>query len=194
MRSNAVRFTLVPAVFAAVLLTAAPASAQFGIGGRMAMIKADTEGDDDQSDRFMGGHLRARVSPKTAIELSIDVRNEENEAGTLKVREYPIQASLLLFPVGTTFAPYLLGGAGWYSTRVQTLGLSEDVELEETTRDFGWHAGFGAEVRLGRHAGIHADYRYTFLDFGDDEDDGIVDRLTPGHKGSMWTAGFTVYF
>ena len=53
---------------------------------------------------------------------------------------------------------------------------------------------------LGKHAGIHGDYRYTFLDFNDDDDEeigiggGFVSRLLPGHKGSMWTVGVTVYF
>ena len=51
---------------------------------------------------------------------------------------------------------------------------------------------------MGRHVGIHGDYRYTFLDFSDDDDEeiggGLVGRLLPGHKGSMWTLGATVYF
>jgi hypothetical protein len=51
-------------------------------------------------------------------------------------------------------------------------------------------------VRAGRHFGIHGDYRYTFLDFGDDgeEDEGFIGGLLPGHRGSMWTVGATVYF
>ena len=67
--------------------------------------------------------------------------------------------------------------------------------------------GFGAEMRLGRHAGLHADYRYTFLHFG--ADDSLKSGLTspkhgllgasassflPSYEGSMWTAGLTVYF
>ena len=49
---------------------------------------------------------------------------------------------------------------------------------------------------LSRHFGIHGDYRYTFLDFGDDDDDdgGFIGGLLPGHRGSMWTLGATVYF
>jgi opacity protein-like surface antigen len=188
---------------AALLASSAPASAQFGIGGRISMIRSDVD-VDDESVRFTGGQIRARVSPKTAVELSLDLRTETNEEETLRVRNYPIQASLLLYPLSTSFSPYLLGGGGWYSQRVQTLGLDEEVLDSTTTRDFGWHAGFGAELKLGRHAGIHADYRYTFLDFGDDDDElaeasangrsSFVGNLLPSYKGSMWTAGLTIYF
>jgi hypothetical protein len=86
------------------------------------------------------------------------------------------------------------------------------VTQSETSRKFGWHAGFGAELRMGRHAGIHADYRYTFLHFGSDEEPIATDtisgaiaasasqnrsqgsRFLPDYDGSMWTAGFTLYF
>ena len=61
-----------------------------------------------------------------------------------------------------------------------------------TTTEFGWHAGGGLEVLPNRHFGIHGDYRYTFLDFGKNE--GLIGGLIPGHRGSMWTLGATVYF
>jgi hypothetical protein len=103
--------------------------------------------------------------------------------------------------VRAAIAPYLLGGGGWYTTRIDTLADEETVSTE-SSRKFGWHGGFGAELRFGRHAAAHADYRYTFLDFGDDEETGSaaaagdegVSRFLPSHKGSMWTAGLTVYF
>ncbi|HXW06590.1 MAG TPA: outer membrane beta-barrel protein [Vicinamibacterales bacterium] len=186
---------------------AAPAYAQFGVGGRIAMIRADVDAEED-SQRFTGGHIRARMSPKTAFEVSLDIHSETDPSETTRVRDYPIQASLLLYPVGTTFAPYLLGGAGWYTRRVQALDSDEEVIDSVQTRDFGWHAGFGAELKLGRHAGIHADYRYTFLDWSDDDEDEdgagmaaanrtsmpLVGGLLPSYKGSMWTVGLTFYF
>ena len=109
--------------------------------------------------------------------------------------DYPLQASLLLFLARGSFQPYLLGGPGWYSHKIEP--LDDDSPIESiTSRDFGWHAGFGAEIMMGRHAGLHGDYRYTFLDFGDDDEDdeGLIGGLFPGHKGSMWTVGVTVYF
>jgi hypothetical protein len=175
---------------------AAAAQGAFGIGGRLSWVRRDVKVEDD-STRFTGGQIRARLSPKTAIELSLDIHSETNELETARVREYPIQASLLLYPVRSVFSPYFLGGAGWYSQKFEVLAGDETVS-SETVRDFGWHAGFGAELKLGGHAGVHGDYRYTFLNFGDDddedEDEGILGRVLPGYKGSMWTVGLTVYF
>ena len=181
------------------LAAATPALAQFGVGGRLAMIRGDVSLDTN-AERFTGGHIRAGISPRTAFELAVDVRTETDDALTRRVREYPLQASLLVFPVRAAIGPYVLGGGGWYTTRVEPLGGSGPTEAE-TTREFGWHGGFGAELRLGRHAGAHADYRYTFLRFGeDDEEDGAPapraggSRFLPSYRGSMWTAGLTLYF
>jgi opacity protein-like surface antigen len=188
------RFVVIPALAGAVLLVASiPASAQgFGLGGRLAFVKADTEGDDD-SRRFFGGHMRL-TGDRAGLEVSIDRRTEEFDALDQRVKETPIQASLLLFLARGSFKPYLLGGPGWYRTRVEPI---DDSDTGITTKEFGWHGGFGAEIRGGRHFGIHADYRYTFLDFNDDDDgddDGLIGGLLPSHKGSMWTVGATVYF
>jgi opacity protein-like surface antigen len=168
----------------------------------MSMIRGDVEADTS-AERFTGGHIRARLSPRTAIELALDRRTETNDAGTERVRESPLQASLLLFPIRSVFAPYVLGGGGWYTNRVETIENNKAVS-SISTRKFGWHGGFGAELRLGRHAGAHADYRYTFLRFGDDETETApaaradgesgLSRFLPSYGGSMWTAGLTIYF
>jgi hypothetical protein len=181
----------------AVLLSAVPSAAQgaaFGIGARLSMVRSDVH-DDTDALRFIGGQIRARLSPKTGVELSLDMRTNTNEAETLRVHDRPVQASLLLFPIAGSFSPYILGGGGWYSHRVEAL-LDNAVLSSETTRDFGWHAGLGAELRMGSHVGVHADYRYTFLHFGSDErDDKILgQRFLPRYTGSMWTTGLTVYF
>jgi hypothetical protein len=184
---------------AAFVLHAAPSYAQgFGIGGRMAWVTADTELDVD-SVRFTGGQIRI-TSSRWGIELSMDRHSEELESLNQKVTETPIQASLLMRLGGQAISPYLLGGPGWYKRSVERLDASgeDDGDIELSTREFGWHAGGGLELRAGRHFGIHGDYRYTFLDFGDDDDDdddgGLVGRLLPGHRGSMWTVGATIYF
>ena len=198
------RVPLVCAAASVLLLTmagSAAAQGAFGIGGRIAFVRTDVNLVDEESRRFWGGQIRGRMSPRTGFELSLDIRTETNEAETLRVRSTPIQASLLLFPARGAFSPFVLGGAGWYAQRFETLDGDVTV-LSETVRDFGWHAGFGAELRMGKHAGLHGDYRYTFLDFGGDDDGdgggviggGLVGRLLPGYRGSMWTAGLTLYF
>ena len=96
---------------------------------------------------------------------------------------------------GSKVAPFLLGGPGWYRRKVEALDGPADLDI--STTEFGWHAGIGLEILPSSHFGIHGDYRYTFLDFGDDDDDdggGIIGGLLPGHRGSMWTLGATVYF
>ncbi len=187
-------------VCAALLASSAPAAAQgqsFGIGGRISFIRADVDDEETDSQRFFGGQIRARVSPRSVLELSLDRHTETDPTETVRVRQMPIQASLLLYPVRSVISPYVLGGGGWYSTRVELLAGDETVS-SETTREFGWHAGFGAELRMGPHAGLHGDYRYTFLDFGDDDDEdddgGLLTRFLPSNRGSMWTVGLTLYF
>lgn len=181
-----------------LLAASAPVSAQsFGIGGRFSFMKPDVDADVD-SQRFTGGHIRAKLSPHTGLEVSLDMRSETDVSETVRTRNYPLQLSLLLFPVRSTFSPYVLGGGGWYTQKLELLA-GEETLSSETVRDFGWHAGFGAELGLGKHVGVHADYRYTFLDFGGDDDDdendeGLFTRFLPSYRGSMWTTGLTVYF
>ena len=183
-------------VAAAFLMVATPATAQgFGIGGRLAWITNDSALDVD-SERFFGGQIRLSGT-RIGVEVSLDRHSTSLELLNQKVTETPIQVSLLLNLASGSFRPYLLGGPGWYYRNVSPIDGSGGVQ-EVSTHDFGWHAGLGAEILAGRHFGIHGDYRYTFLDFNDDNDQeiggGIVGSLLPGHKGSMITLGATLYF
>ena len=124
----------------------------------------------------------------------MDRHSESFDLVNEKVTQTPIQASLLLRLGGRSVSPFLLAGPGWYKTKIEPIEGPDDADLEIEESEFGWHAGGGLEILLGRHFGIHGDYRYTFLDFGDDEDEGFIGSLIPGHKGSMWTLGATFYF
>jgi len=181
---------------AVLLLCAAAADAQsFGLGGRLGMVRPDVQAESP-AERFTGGHIRARVSPRVALEIALDLRTTSNDLLTARVREYPVQGSLLLFPVRAAISPYVLGGAGWYTRRLETL-VNQNWVAADSSHRFGWHGGFGAELRLGRHAAAHADYRYTFLRFGDDghpDPASGFSRFLPSYEGSMWTAGLTLYF
>jgi opacity protein-like surface antigen len=177
---------------AALLASASPAAAQgFGLGGRMAWVKSDVDVDVD-SLRFIGGQIRM-LGPRVGLEVSLDRHSESLEALNLKTTETPVQASLLLRLGRGRATPFLLGGPGWYRRTIELLDDTGNPGV--TTTEFGWHAGGGLEVLPSRHIGIHGDYRFTFLDFnGDDEDEGFIGRLLPGHRGSMWTLGATFYF
>jgi Outer membrane protein beta-barrel domain len=177
----------------ALMAVASPVSAQgFGVGGRLAWVRSDADIDVD-SVRFIGGQIRL-LAPRIGIEVSLDRRSESFELLNEKVTETPLQASLLLRLASGGVSPYLLGGPGWYRRKVETIDGGGDLSV--TTTEFGWHAGAGLEIRPTRRFGLHGDYRYTFLDFGDDEDEdsGLITGLLPGHKGSMWTVGATLYF
>ena len=180
-------------IFVGLLASLAPASAQgIGVGGRIAWVNPDTEVDVD-SVRYFGGQIRL-VAGRIGVELSMDRHSESSEVLGQKLTETPIQASFLLRGSGR-FAPFLLAGPGWYRRTVEALDSTSDLDV--STTEFGWHAGAGLEVLLTRHFGIHGDYRYTFLDFGDDDEDddgGFIGGLLPGHRGSMWTLGATFYF
>ena len=135
---------------AAFVFSATPAAAQgIGIGPRLTFVKG---GDPDaESQRFTGAAIRLGDG-KAALEVAMDFRSSSGDDLTERVKDYPIQLSLLYFPVRTRLAPYLLGGLGWYSQRVEVLG---PLQVEpETTRKVGYHAGLGGELRFGRHVGI----------------------------------------
>lgn len=200
MRSLFRRLAGIVVLGAAGLLVATPAAAQgFGIGLRMAWVTSDSTVETD-SIRFTGGQIRLGLSQRLGVEVSLDRHTESFDLLNQKVKETPIQASLLFKLAAGGFQPYLLGGPGWYKRSVSPIDGPAD-ELDVSTTEFGWHAGGGVEILAGRHFGIHGDYRYTFLDFNNDNDigggvigGGVIGGLLPGHKGSMWTLGATVYF
>lgn len=179
---------------AGLLTTTTPLFAQgFGIGARIAWVHPDVDADVD-AVRYFGGQVRL-LGPRFGIEVALDHHSESAELVNQKITETPIQASLLLRLGHGSVTPFLLGGPGWYRRKVEAIESAGN--LSSTTTEFGWHAGLGLEVLAGRHFGIHGDYRYTFLDFNDDDDDGGligIGKLLPGHRGSMWTLGTTFYF
>ena len=178
----------------ALLASLAPAWAQgFGVGARFAWVNPDTAVDVD-SIRYFGGQIRL-TGGRLGLELSMDRHSESSDALNQKLTETPLQLSLLVRMGNGKVAPFLLGGPGWYRRKAEAIDGLADLDI--STTEFGWHAGVGLEILPTTHFGIHGDYRYTFLAFGDDDDDeggGIIGGLLPGHRGSMWTLGATVYF
>ena len=178
-------------------------SAGFGIGPRITFVRGSEElPENDQ--RFYGGAMRLGGG-RAALELAMDFRSTDIGPLNERVRQYPIQASLLLFPVRARLAPYVLAGVGWYTQNVTRFvaPTGELVPTDETTREMGYHLGLGAEIRLHRRLALFGDLRYTRL--GLDDDDGVeeqtVPRWIPGaqllklsHEGSTFVWGAMVYF
>jgi hypothetical protein len=205
----------------AVLAVSAPdARAQaFGIGARMVSVSGPESPALDNSDssrtRLWGGYLRFHPIGSLGIEAAMDYQSTTNVAGTARIRNMPIQISAMLLPIKKTFAPYVLGGIGWYKHRLEVLDNGFTTATAYST-DFGYHTGLGAQVKFGSHAAIFVDYRYVWVDTngingiagaiksaaastpagglvtsiaGDGSESSSISR-----GGSMWTAGLTIYF
>lgn len=174
----------------------------FGVGPRLSWVRGDLP-SGTPSTRFWGGTMRIRSSRRVALEAAMDYRTERTLDGLARLREVPLQGSLLLFPVRATFSPYLLGGFGMYRRTADQLDVAGNVVSSFSTRETGAHAGLGAEIFVGRHAAVFADYRFRFVRFGeaDSGSDPIdipgvpgLDKLKLSHRGSMWTTGLAFYF
>ena len=193
---------------AAILAMPAHAGAQenhpIGVGFRFSFVRsADEAVVETDRLRFNGAIFRGRLSPRTAVELSLDYHSQTDLV--LRTRDIPVQGSLLLYPVRRVISPYLLGGVGWYTRRIDALADGAVLDGTKETR-FGSHAGLGGELEIGRRVTVHLDYRYTFLGFGNDDETkaagavpipgliGLQDKAGLSHEGSMWTTGVTFYF
>jgi len=199
---------------------ASDATAQrLGLGARMVSVSGPEspalDSGDSSRTRFAGGLIRLHATGSLAIEASMDYQSSTNAAETASIRNMPIQISGMLIPVKKTFAPYALAGIGWYKHRVEALDSGKAVASVYST-DFGYHTGLGAQVKLGNHAAIFADYRYVWVD--SKGIDGITGALRSAvsstavgalltsladdtskessisRGGSMWTGGLTIYF
>ena len=208
-------------------LAAAPADAQdggaFGIGPRVTFQRGDEAVPGSSALRLLGGQLKLRLTPGTAIEVSADYESSIQEGLRQRVKSMPIQASLLVFPVKSMVAPYLLGGVGWYRQSITDAGPTSSAATTTSIREMGYHAGVGVEVRVKRIA-IHGDYRYNHIRFGGSGDapapaastpastpattggmspsvvsfvpglSTIQESLKMSHQGSLWNWGVTFFF
>jgi hypothetical protein len=191
------------AILAIVVVTlagAAPAAAQsLGIGPRLSFVRGHLP-SNTPSTSLIGGTVRMVGSRHHALELSLDVRTVYDDARTSRTRETPLQASLLLYPVRSSFAPYLIGGFGVYRETTEALGPSGQVLSSTRAQRTGWHMGGGLELIMNRRVGVYADYRFRFVKLGlpGDGDEPIkipgLDSIKLSHRGSMWTSGMAFYF
>ena len=193
------------AFLVAALLPSETVAQAVSIGPRMSFVRPDPA-LGTTSDRYTGGTLRLKMSPRTSIELAMDWRSTMSDDATVRISDYPFQGSLILYPVRAAIAPYVLGGVGWYSQRMEALD-GNDVISQQTVRRMGYHGGFGGEIKLGSRASIFADYRYTFIRFGNEEDvtegagafpmpgvGSLLENFRLSHEGSMWTGGVVINF
>lgn len=120
---------------------------------------------DADAGKLMGGAvLRLKLTSALGVEGAINYRQEKYSDGALTVRSWPVMASALIYPL-----PFIHGtmGAGWYNTTLDydqsRLGLA--APKDETSQEFGWHFGGGAELPIGGKTKLAADIRYVFLNY-----------------------------
>lgn len=120
--------------------------------------------DADDGTWFGGVQLRIPLATSLALEGSIEFHSSDFEDGDLEVVQYPVQVTLLfyLFP-DMPVCPYVLGGVGWYYTRVSFSG-SFGGEDDETDHFFGGHLGVGVRLGMGGSAVLNGDLRYIFVE------------------------------
>jgi opacity protein-like surface antigen len=136
-------------------------------------------------------HTRYRLTGMVGVELAAAYRNEEvrvQDAPFVRLAQGQLTGSFLLFlffdhPV----QPFLMGGGGYYY--VTERGLGANQEFRRTEHLFGFHAGVGVDVRLGRRVSVFLDARYTFLG---------LENIGPGYSGkadfTTATMGVNLYF
>jgi opacity protein-like surface antigen len=123
----------------------------------------------DRGTWFAGAQARLRIIHILAAEASITFHQSRYEGGDVIVTQYPVQLTAMLYiiPVGP-IRPYILGGVGWYYTRIDYKGSLSAVN-DTTEHFFGIHLGAGVELMLGKSASIDADVRYIFINATDQD-------------------------
>jgi hypothetical protein len=118
----------------------------------------------DHGAWFGGVMARLYILPALAAEASVSLHQDRFEGGAVRVTQWPVQVTGLLFPFqALPVDPYVLGGAGWYYTRVHTRGSFASF-ADETDRSFGAHVGAGLELRpIGAPFTLFGDVRYIWI-------------------------------
>ena len=116
--------------------------------------------DGDETKGFGSLALRAHLAPLFATEVGVGYRQEDRDAGMLKVRTWPVTASLWLTP-GNVF--YAGGGVGWYN-----MSFDYDDQLvppleSHTEQEFGVHLGGGVRIPFSSKAALDLHGRYVMM-------------------------------
>ncbi|GJL50026.1 outer membrane protein [Candidatus Nitrospira salsa] len=141
----------------------------------------------DAGDEWYGGaHVRAHILPTLAIEGLVDYR--DNDFGNNDVVTIPVQASALFYLLpGKRFSPFVLGGAGWYYTDV------DSPTDDDTDHRFGLHAGGGVQLMLNERWSVDGTYRYVWVEDVKAQDVNFSNKDFED-DGHMVTIGLNLHF
>ena len=120
-----------------------------------------TKAADDHSgdSQVIGGlALRQPLAPLLDVEVGVSYHQQSYFGNDLKVRSWPLTASLWLKPISSI---YLGAGVGYYPI---TLDFAEALPIRDSTEDrFGVHVGGGVKVPLSSNLALDFSGRYVFL-------------------------------
>ena len=104
--------------------------------------------------------LRGSLGEILRPEIGASFRSESRFNENLRVKMFPVTASLWLQPIPAIYAG---GGVGWYNTRFD---YNQDVVpnvQDETRQEFGLHLGGGVRVPLSSMATVDLHGRYVMM-------------------------------
>ena len=125
-----------------------------GIGVRYALVHMQSS---DENVGMPGAFVRLGDG-LFALEGTIDYRTEDLTGG-VKVKTWPVTASLLVRPIPVIFAG---AGLGWYNT---TVDFNSDALDNQTKSTLGYQFGGGVQLPLAPTLSFVADARYHFIDY-----------------------------
>jgi len=133
--------------------------------------------DSDETDKSVGLAFRGSLIPRVLkTEIAGSYRSEEHFGGDLKLRMWPVTASVLLAPIPNIYG---LAGVGWYHT---TFDYDDALLIDdETKEEFGVHLGGGITVPIAPSAGIDLNGRYVMM--RDQESKLVPEKFNP----DFWT-------
>jgi hypothetical protein len=138
--------------------------------------------DVDDVNSEVGLALRGPLIPGIIqTEVAGSYRSESRFDGALKLRQWPITASLYLTPVPALYAG---GGVGWYNT---TFDYQAPIS-DETKQEFGVHVGGGIKVPVAPAVAVDLGGRYVFMH--DQESKLVPDKFDP----DFWTMSLGLAF
>jgi opacity protein-like surface antigen len=155
----------------------------FSIGGRGTYF----DPKDGDGQWFGGAQVRIHPIRFLAVEGSVDYRR--NDFGDTRVHSYPVQGSLMIYPLGLKrISPFILGGGGWYYSTVTGPG-----NFDDTQHRFGGHVGGGLQVFISKHFSADASYRHIWLEKIQSKNVSLDDKKFDD-TGHMITVGLNFHF
>lgn len=156
LRAAGLRASAMTLVLVAALVTGAAPGRAGEIVPSVGLTKAVNGGGEATAQ--VGLAFRGDLAPFLMSELGVTYRSESRFNDQLKLRMWPVTASLYLKPLPALYAG---GGVGWYHT---TYDYAPGVPIaDQTKQEYGVHLGGGLKVPLGAGAGLDLGGRYVMM-------------------------------